>query len=327
MRVILSPARQAVPTASTTVLAMSLAPYRARRASQSRFVDVRGLRYHVNLWGDPDQATHERPLLVLMHGWMDVGASFQFVVDALRDGRPIAAADWRGFGRTAAPPLTDSYWFADYLGDLDGLLDALSPDAPVDLAGHSMGGNVVMTFTAARPGRVRRLVNMEGFGLPEAKAEQAPERLRQWLDELKTPQRLKPYATLDDVAARLIKNNPRLNAERAAWLAQHWAERRDDGQWHVLGDPAHKRVNPALYRKDEVLEGWKRIEAPTLWIEGDETDPDRWWGHRYPRSEFDARIALVKHLTRVRLASCGHMLHFDQPQALADALDRFLDAA
>jgi len=306
---------------------MSSTPYRARRASQSRFVDVRGLRYHVNLWGEPAEATRERPLLVLMHGWMDVGASFQFVVDALRDGRAIAAADWRGFGRTAAPPLTDSYWFADYLGDLDGLLDALSPDAPVDLAGHSMGGNVVMTYAAARPARVRRLVNMEGFGLPEAQAEQAPERLRQWLDELKTPQRLKPYATLSDVAARLVKNNPRLSAERAAWLAQHWAERRDDGQWHILGDPAHKRVNPALYRKDEVLEGWKRIEAPTLWIEGDETDPDRWWGHRYPRSEFDARIALVRRLQRVRLASCGHMLHFDQPQALAAALDRFLDAA
>ena len=74
-----------------------------------------------------------------------------------------------------------------------------------------------------------------------------------------------------------------------------------------------------------MLEGWKRIEAPTLWVEGDETDPDRWWGHRYPRSEFDARIALVKTLQRVRLASCGHMLHLDQPQALARALDKFLD--
>ncbi len=300
--------------------------YRARRASQSRFVDVRGLRYHVNLWGDIGHITPDRPLLVLMHGWMDVGASFQFVVDAMRDGRTIAAADWRGFGRTATPPLTDSYWFADYLGDLDGLIDALSPDAPVDLAGHSMGGNVVMTYAGARPARIRRLVNMEGFGLPEANASQAPERLRQWLDELKTPQRLKPYATLDHVAARLIKNNPRLQPERAAWLAAHWAERRDDGFWHVLGDPAHKRVNPALYRKDEVLEGWKRIEAPTLWVEGEETDPDRWWGHRYPRSEFDARIALVKKLERVRLASCGHMLHLDQPQALAQALENFLDA-
>jgi pimeloyl-ACP methyl ester carboxylesterase len=304
---------------------MSPTLYRARRAPHSAFFGVRGLRYHANLWGEPAQVTRERPLLVLMHGWMDVGASFQFVVDAMRDGRTIAAADWRGFGRTAAPPLTDSYWFADYLGDLDGLLDALSPDAPVDLAGHSMGGNVVMTYAAARPERVRRLVNMEGFGLPEAKADQAPERLRQWLDELKTPQRLKPYASLDDVAARLIKNNPRLKPEHAAWLAAHWAERRDDGQWHILGDPAHKRVNPALYRKDEVLESWKRIAAPTLWVEGDETDPTRWWGHRYPRSEFDARIALVKNLQRVRLASCGHMLHFDQPRALAEALDGFLD--
>ena len=188
-----------------------------------------------------------------------------------------------------------------------------------------MGGNVVMTYAAARPERIRRLINMEGFGLPESKPEQAPERLRQWLDELKTPQRLKPYASLRDVAARLIKNNPRLSSDRATWLAAHWAERRTDGQWHILGDPAHKRVNPSLYRKDEILEGWKRIGAPTLWLEGDETDPDRWWGHRYPRSEFDARIALVRNVQRVQLSQCGHMLHFDQPQALAAAIERFVD--
>jgi len=263
---------------------------------------------------------------VWMHGWMDVGASLQFVVDAMHEERVIAAPDWRGFGRTGVPPGTDSYWFADYQGDLDSLLDALSPSAPVDLAGHSMGGNVVMTYAGARPERIHRLINMEGFGLPESRPEQAPDRLRQWLDELKTPQRLKPYASLADVAARLVKNNPRLSADRALWLAARWSERRDDGQWHILGDPAHKRVNPSLYRKDEILEGWKRIAAPTLWIEGDETDPDRWWGHRYPRSDFDARLALVRDVQRVHLASCGHMLHFDQPQALAAAIERFLDA-
>ncbi|HEY6513923.1 MAG TPA: alpha/beta fold hydrolase [Burkholderiaceae bacterium] len=305
---------------------MTANTYAVRRPAQSRHVAVRGLRYHVHLWGDLGAATRERPLLLWMHGWMDVGASLQFVVDAMRGERVIAAPDWRGFGRTAAPPATDSYWFADYLGDLDALIDALSPSWPLDLAGHSMGGNVVMTYAGARPERIRRLVNMEGFGLPQANPDQAPDRLRQWLDELKTAQRLKPYATLADVAARLVKNNPRLNTGHAAWLAAHWSERRDDGQWHVLGDPAHKRVNPYLYRKDEILEGWKRIGAPLLWIEGDETDPDRWWGHRYPRSEFEARLALVRHVQRVRLSPCGHMLHFDQPQALAAAIERFLDA-
>lgn len=298
--------------------------YSARRPATSHFVPLRGLRYHVHVWGDLARATRERPILVLTHGWMDVGASFQFVVDAMADVRPVVAADWRGFGHTTVPPV-DCYWFHDYLGDLDALLDVLSPEAPVDLLGHSMGGAVVMSYAAVRPERVRRLVNAEGFGMPATHADLAPKRLKQWLDELKTPQRLRSYASPAEVAARLIKNNPRLRADRAAWLAAHWAEQRADGQWHVLGDPAHKRVNPILYRKDEVLEGWKRIAAPTLFIEGDETDPDRWWGHRYPRSEFEARIALVPNLQRARLAECGHMLHFDQPEALAATLARFLD--
>ncbi|MBL8320371.1 MAG: alpha/beta hydrolase [Burkholderiaceae bacterium] len=297
--------------------------YLPRRAAQSYFIPARGLRHHLRIWGTPAQVKPERPLLLLTHGWMDVGASFQFVVDAMRDDRAIAALDWRGFGGTQAPPV-DSYWFHDYLGDLDALLDALSPAAPVDLLGHSMGGNIVMSYAGVRPARVRRLVNIEGFGLPETRPEQAPKRLRQWLDELKTPQSLRSYAALGEVAARLQKNNPRLAADRAAWLAAHWAERRRDGRWHVLGDPAHRRVNPVLYRKDEALEGWKLIEAPTLWIEGDETDPDRWWGHRYPRSDFEARIALVPRLERTRIAQCGHMVHFDRPDALARRLDDFL---
>uniref|UniRef100_UPI002362DFF1 alpha/beta fold hydrolase n=3 Tax=Pseudomonadota TaxID=1224 RepID=UPI002362DFF1 len=81
-----------------------------------------------------------RPPLVLLHGWMDVGASFQFVVDALAGDREVIALDWRGFGLSEASG-AGCYWFPDYLADLDALLDAVSPSAPVDLLGHSMGGN------------------------------------------------------------------------------------------------------------------------------------------------------------------------------------------
>jgi pimeloyl-ACP methyl ester carboxylesterase len=310
---------------------MHLAPYRPRRQARSSFVTLRGLRHHLLQWEAPageqdaSPSAHAEPLLVLMHGWMDVAASFQFVVDALAGHRRIVAADWRGFGLTG-PSGADSYAYADYLGDLDALLDHVSPDAPVDLVGHSMGGNVVMVYAGVRPQRVRKLVSLEGFGLPATRAAQAPTRYAQWLDELKQPQALRDYASLDEVAQRLMKNNPRLRPDRAAWLAPHWSRESATGRWVIQGDPAHKRTNPVLYRVDEVLACWARIAAPMLWVEGRQTDMRAYWGDRYPRSEFEERLRSVPRVTPVMLDDAGHMLHHDQPERLAEHLQRFLGA-
>jgi pimeloyl-ACP methyl ester carboxylesterase len=302
---------------------MTASPYAERRTARSRFLDVRGLSYHVLQWGETGLVTPERPPLVMLHGWMDVGASFQFVVDGLQGDRLVLALDWRGFGLSESPP-ADSYWFPDYMGDLEAVLDALLPGQPVDLVGHSMGGNVAMVYAGVRPGRVRRLVNLEGFGMPETKPHHAPKRYAQWLDELKQPMVLRDYDSLPAVAERLRKTNPLLRDDRAAWLASHWSRRREDGRWEILGDPAHKRVNPLLYQKGEVLECWKRITAPVMWVEGDRTDVTKWWGDRYPRAEFEARLSLVPTLERHVLSPAGHMLHHDQPEALAAHLERFL---
>ena len=304
---------------------MTSSPYTVRRPGRSRFVDVRGLRLHVLQWGDEHLVAPQRPPLVMVHGWMDVGASFQFVVDALPTDRLVFALDWRGFGLSDSPG-TDCYWFPDYLGDLEAVLDALLPDQPVDLLGHSMGGNVVMIYAGVRPERVRRLINLEGFGMPESKPHQAPKRYAQWLDELKQPAQLRTYDSVEAVAQRLRKTNPLLSEPRAAWLALHWSRRRDDGQWEILGDPAHKRTNPVLYQKAEVLECWKRIAAPVMWVEGDRTDVSKWWGNRYPREDFDARLAVVPQLERHVLSPAGHMLHHDQPEELALRIERFLGA-
>lgn len=293
--------------------------YTPRRIHRSEFLTLRGLRHHILRWGEPRAG---EPPLVMVHGWMDVGASFQFVVDALPTDREIVALDWRGFGLSATPG-TDCYWFPDYLGDLDALLDALSPQAPVDLVGHSMGGNVAMSYAGVRPQRIRRLVNLEGFGMPDVAPAAAPERLGRWLDELKQPPSLRPYASLAEVAERLIRNNPRLPAAKAAWLAQHWARETPEG-FLLNADPAHKLANPVLYRKAEVLACWQRITAPTLWVEGSDDQLTRFWGTRYPRDEFESRLALVPSLERTVLQDAGHMLHHDQPEALAARLQAFL---
>lgn len=306
--------------------------YQPRRAPSHRWVNIRGLEYHISQWGDPSLVTAQRPPLLLCHGFMDIGASFQFLVDAMADhegeNRYILAMDWRGFGRTRGPA-TDAYWFPDYLADLDALLccEALGLDGkrPVDLLGHSMGGNIVMNYAGVQPARVRRLVNLEGFGLPRAEASEAPSRMARWLNHLRHPRPLRTFAGVNGVKARLQENNPRLPDERALWLAHQWAEPGSDGQWHILADEAHKNINPLVYRVEEVLACWARITAPVLWVEGAESETSRWWGDRFPREEFEARLAVVGWLERHTLAGASHMLHHDQPDALARHLQAFLD--
>ena len=308
--------------------------YTVKRPSRSRFVTLRGLRHHVLEWGDASLVTPDRPTVLMQHGWMDVAASFQFVVDALPSDRHVLAFDWRGFGLSDATP-ADTYWLPDYVGDLDAALDALlfAPGAtptPIDLLGHSMGGNIVMLYAGLRPERIRRLVNLEGFGMPATKPSQSPKRYLQWLDELKTPAELRDYDSVEAVANRLRKTNPPLPAARAAWLAQHWSRQKIDadgsaGRFEILGDAIHKRGTPMLYQRDEVLECWKLITAPVMWVEGDQTDVSRWWGTRYTKAEFHERLNVVtSRVERHVLAPAGHMLHHDQPEALARLLENFL---
>lgn len=307
---------------SQTTIAQLSQPYRPVHATLSRFVKVRGLNYHVWEWGHPSMASAQSPTVVLLHGWMDTGASFQFVVDQLKQRRHIVACDWRGFGQSEHLA-SDTYWFPDYIGDLDVLLDVLEPAHPIDLVGHSMGGNVATVYAGLRPQRLRSLVNLEGFGMPATKAEQAPGRFINWLDEIKSPPQLKDYASLADVAARMQKNNPRLTDDRARWLAAHWASEQPGGRWKLNADPAHKGSSPLLYHADEVLACWDRINVPVLWVEGEIDEVSRYWGTNYPREEFEARLKHLRQLSRAVIPAAGHMLHHDQPAILAHELEKF----
>ena len=298
--------------------------YQVQRISRSAFIPVRHLNYHVRCWGEPAPGTVP---LVLLHGWMNVAASFQFVVDALAHDHFIIAPDWRGFGLTASGGV-DNFWFPDYLADLDALLDHYAPGTAVNLVGHSMGGNVAMLYAGIRPERVRRLVNLEGFGLPASPPEHAPKRLGQWLDEIKRWHsgdiKLSSYPSQAAVARRLMKTNPRLIPDKAAWLAGHWSAELSPGQWSILGEAAHKITSAQPYRLEEVLAIYRCITAPTLMVEALDDSMAQWWKDRYTKAEHRQRLQTVAQLDIVELKDCGHMLHHDQPLALARLIEGFV---
>ncbi|PWF47767.1 alpha/beta fold hydrolase [Massilia glaciei] len=289
------------------------------KPSRSEFITVRGLRSHVRQWG-----REGAPKIFMVHGWMDVAASFQFVVDCLEGDWHVIAPDWRGFGLSERSA-SDTYWFPDYVADLEFILDHYAPGGQINLLGHSMGGNVVSLYAGVRPERIRRLVNLEGFGMPVSNPSQAPRRYAKWLDALREPTELRSYPSLEAVAARLQKTNPRLSDARAEFLSRHWSAPNADGRWEILGDPAHKRPTPLLYQVEEVLACWDAITAPVLWVEADDTNMWQWMGPKeQARVEIDRRLAHLASVTPKMMADAGHMLHHDQPEALAAMLEDFL---
>lgn len=292
-----------------------------KETSRSEFITLRGLNYHVRHWGKPGA-----PQLFLLHGWMDVAASFQFLADALRGDWHVIAPDWRGFGETDRPtryPGTSSYWFPDYLADLEGLLDHYAPRGAVNLVGHSMGANAVCLYAGIRPERVRRVVDLEGFGMTATRAAQAPGRYARWLDELREPPPLKTYDSVEAVAARLKKTNPRLRDDRAAFLAAHWSRRNEAGRWEILGDPAHKLVNPMLYRLDEAMAIWAAVTAPVLHVEARDSETLRHIAHKQPLDEFRQRFSAFRDFREAVIDDAGHMLHHDQPEIVAEMIESF----
>lgn len=98
--------------------------------------------------------------VVLVHGWTQDHTSWDDVVAELRRTRPdlrVIAYDGRGHGWSDAGPRSTATIdrFAD---DLAAVVEGLVPDGDVVLAGHSLGGPVIMAFAERHPHLVRERV-------------------------------------------------------------------------------------------------------------------------------------------------------------------------
>ena len=75
---------------------------------------------------------------------------------------------------------------------------------------------------------------------------------------------------------------------------------------------------------EEALEIYKRISAPVLAVEASDDSLGQWWKGKYTLEEYHQRLQSVPQHRIERIEDAGHMLHHDQPQALAQLLETFL---
>lgn len=288
------------------------------KASRSEFVLVNGVRYHIRRWGNP-----EAPSLILLHGWMDMSATFQFMVDALRGDWDVIAPDWAGFGASGWNP--SGYSFTHYLADLDMLLAHYTPDAPARIIAHSMGANLTTMYAAARPERLSHFINIEGYApIPEFFKGSLGNVIGRWLEQLRNPSEVRIYTDYAQLTRRLMKGNRRLSQARAEYLASQLGRIDERGEVVVATDPKARFISPISLHREQAISLWSDIQARVLCIRGQDSFVTRAFD-KYPE-DLEQRLKAFRDAREVVLPDSSHNLHHEVPEELARLVESFLEA-
>ena len=284
----------------------------------SRIFFSQRLRLHYADWGNPDA-----PPLLLVHGGRDHCRNWDWIAQRLRNDWHIIAPDLRGHGDSQWST-TGTYAMDGYIYDLAQLIDQQKL-APVTIIAHSLGGNISLRYTGLFPGKVKKLVAIEGLGLsPKLMAERAAkpfdERLRKWIDEqhglaARQPRR---YATLEDAFRRMRDENKHLSEDQARHLTQHGVNQNEDGTYSWKFDNYVRAFPPVDMPQSEVEKLWARITCPTLLAYGRES-----WASN-PAT--DGRLQHFNTAHVELFEGAGHWVHHDKLEKFMAVTEAFLRA-
>jgi pimeloyl-ACP methyl ester carboxylesterase len=297
----------------------------ARRPDRASVVDSYGIALNVIEWGEPTA-----PAILIAHGGFDFAGTYDCFAPYLADaGWRVISWDQRGHGDSQHSPL---YTFEADVRDAAVVMEATTK-GPVVLLGHSKGGGLVLQLADALPHRVSALVNLEGVPsyrtVPDIsdrnRSRTMSEDMSDWLDHRRgRANEPRPSDTLDGLAQRRRRMNPRLPIEWLRYLVTVGGRQDDDG-WRWKLDPAMRFGGFGPWRPQWSVARMAGLEVPFLGVIGTVLEEMGWGttaedvdGILPTGSEFHA------------LHDTGHFAHVEQPEVVAelvlDFLDRRLDA-
>ena len=256
------------------------------------------------------------PLLAL-HGLASSAHWYDIVAPMLKDRYHIYAPDQRGHGQTTSA--TSGYDWQTLSRDLDRLLDHIGLDE-VSVMGHSWGGNVATNFAANYPGRVKRLIMIDGGFLdgrlfPGASWETFSHRVR-------------PRAVTGNRQEFLDRLRNQLGViwnDEIERIVQTMVYEDEDGQIQDILQPEnHAQVMRAMWDEPASMT-MPRIQCPTLVVPAGPT-PER-AGSEYAQTRrrmVDAAERCLKDARVYWVSDTIHDIGYHKPQELAQVIGDFL---
>jgi pimeloyl-ACP methyl ester carboxylesterase len=293
----------------------------ARAPDRDRVVVSHGVRLAVHEWGDAGA-----PPLLLAHGGFDFGRTYDAFAPLLAAGGwRVVVWDQRGHGDSQHAHMYS--WETD-VRDAVTVMDTLE-EGPLPVLGHSKGGGVMVQLAASLPYRVRALVNIDGMPSPRnwpdvpdhQRTKMMASELTGWLDHrrgLVDAQR-KP-GTIDELAARRGRMNPRLSRDWLRYLVTVGGRRDPDG-WRWKIDPVMRPGGFGPWRPGWAMARLPGLSMPLLGILGRQPEMMGWGTlpeEVIPNLPPGGRLEVFE--------DTGHFVHIEQPRRVADLVLDFLGA-
>lgn len=285
---------------------------------ESKIIEINGLDLQCYFWG-----RKSNPPLFLLHGWLDTGAGFHFLCQKLAEDFYCIAPDMRGYGKSQHGFSPLGYFFFEYVADAYFLIKKLCPGKAVSLLGHSLGGAVASIVAGTYPEMIRHFINVEGFGFQRRDLQSGPARARRWLEGIGR-QQFSQYASMEEFDDYLQATFPRIPRDRIEFLGKYLAMK--EGEHYLrAADPNHKLLEPYAFPSDAFFPFWQNTTARSLFITAEKTEMAEY----YPPGEWERTIKIRQKnfpsgCQLEKIDDCGHMVHYERPEILADLLIKFL---
>ncbi len=250
-----------------------------------------------------DEGERDDPVIVLGHSFLCAGDMWRHQLPELRRRARVLNVDYRGHGRSDR--IRTRFDLADLLADVVAVLDDAGVERAV-WAGLSTGGMVALRAALEHPDRVAGLALLDTDAGAELPVVRFKNRILGLGCRVLGWRPLLPAVLPVMLGRTTLAENP--------GLVQQCRE-----SFENLDVPSMLRFLGALMARDSVLDRLAEIQIPALVLVGEEDralPPSR--SRRMAEALPDAELVVVPR--------SGHLTALEQPEAVTEALVRFLES-